>query len=102
MQGAQTSQNNLEEEQYLCFLFQNYYKAVVFKTVWYQQKARYIDQWDGIKSPEKIPYLYGQCLTKLSRPSTGASVGFSANSVETTEYPHSEERSWVYTSHHRR
>lgn len=91
MQGAQTRQNNLEEEQYRCFPLQNYYKAAVFNTVWYQQRPRYIDQWDEIKSTEEILYLYGQYLTRLSRPSNGASVGFSANSVETTEYPHSEE-----------
>lgn len=41
-----------------------YYTTVLFKTIWYWHKGRYLDQWNRTESSETDPNIYGQLINE--------------------------------------
>lgn len=73
--------------------FKTYYKATVFKTVWYHQKNRHIDHRAEVRAQKYSHINRVNCfLTKEQRQYNGKKNVFSTHGAGTTGLPHAKKK----------
>lgn len=85
--------------------FKSYHKDTVIETVWYWHKDIYIyiyNQWNKTESPETNPPTYSQSIdfNKCVKTVRWGKEQSLQQCARTTGCPHTQERSWILTTHH--
>jgi hypothetical protein len=74
--------------------FKTYCRVIVTKTMWYQHRRDYRDQWKRTENPEIGPCMYSQLiLNRHAKTYTGQKPASLTSSVGNIGWPHAENRS---------